>query len=141
MEHLENYGGINLEIVTMKTPLPLPSNALYRKKEDARETFELFDHPKGFYRLSREEQGILLDWCKCLTKIKSINIRHSSYSLKHLFEYSQGGFYITNGQFKGAMILAEFHVDDKWELNWQFNVAEKSIKVLEEACRIYRENS
>jgi hypothetical protein len=32
----------------------------------------------------------------------------SSYALKHYFEVADDGFYITNGQFKGAMLEAGF---------------------------------
>jgi hypothetical protein len=31
-------------------------------------------------------------------------------------------FYVTNGEFKGAMLKAGFKVLDKTEMNWHFNV-------------------
>lgn len=60
--------------------------------------------------------------------IKSVNVYRSSYGLKHIFANDKDGFYVCNGQFKGAMILAGFTVEDITELNWHFNVSEKSIK-------------
>lgn len=44
----------------------------------------------------------------------------SSYSLKHYFEESEHGSYVTNGQFKGAMVKAGHNPVDEQELNWRF---------------------
>lgn len=50
------------------------------------------------------------------------------------FEESEDGFYITNGQFKGAMILSGYSVNDPDELNWTFNVSELSYREKRNAC-------
>ena len=86
------------------------------------------DHPKEFYELTDEQQERLLSWCNSLDKIDSFNWNNSSYGLKHIFEDSPQCFYVTNGQFKGAMLLAGFSVKDKNQVNWNFNVSKKSIK-------------
>ncbi len=48
--------------------------------------------------------------------------RMSSYGLKHCFERSPGGFYLTNGAFKGAMLAAGYEPRDSTALNWQFRI-------------------
>lgn len=58
---------------------------------------------RAFNELTNEQRNVLLDWIDCFVIIKTINTEHSSYELKHFFENSKDGFYITNGQFKGAM--------------------------------------
>ncbi|UTR05425.1 hypothetical protein MM326_15110 [Alkalihalobacillus sp. LMS6] len=84
-----------------------------------------------FNNLNSTEKQTLLNWCNKLEKIKSINEKHTSYSLKHFFEKSEDGFYISNGQFKGAMLECGFtHQEIPDSPNWQFNVSEKSIASL-----------
>lgn len=92
---------------------------------------DLQNHPKSFYQLTTEEQQELVDWINSnFDSIKSINERHTSYGLKHLFE-NNGGFYISNGAFKGAMLESGFEAKDESALNWKFNVSEKSIKAIQ----------
>jgi len=87
---------------------------------------ELHNQPEAFNYLTPGEQDRLIRWIKeYLSPIKSINDRHTSYGLKHRFG-SQGGFYIGNGAFKGAMLACGYKVKDKSELNWSFNISQKS---------------
>ena len=44
----------------------------------------------------------------------------TSYRLKYEFEAE--GFYVTNGQFKGAMLTIGFVPKDEYTLNWQFRI-------------------
>ncbi|RKD26710.1 hypothetical protein BEP19_16020 [Ammoniphilus oxalaticus] len=91
---------------------------------------DLHNQPKAFEYLTPGERRRLTEWVKAnLTPIQSFNVRHTSYGLKHIFE-KNGGFYIGNGAFKGAMIECGFKVQDKTALNWVFNVSEKSIKAI-----------
>lgn len=98
------------------------------------------NQPEHFKKLNQVKQKALLEFCYSINKIKTFNTRHSSYGLKHLFErrYREvltgtfEGSYVTNGQFKGAMLEAGFEVKDKSQLNWHFNVSEKSIKQLDD---------
>ncbi|MDW4079552.1 hypothetical protein ACUXJ9_001486 [Staphylococcus caledonicus] len=97
------------------------------------------NHPEHFETLNEVKQNALLEFCYSINKIKTFNTRHSSYGLKHVFErkYRKAlsgtfeGSYVTNGQFKGAMLKAGFDVKDKSRLNWHFNASEKSIKELD----------
>lgn len=88
--------------------------------------------PDEFKKLNESEQQALIDWCYRISKIKTINRNHSSYGLKHIFENSKDGFYITNGAFKGAMLECGFDYkpDSPSSPNWNFNVSEKTIKEL-----------
>ena len=46
--------------------------------------------------------------------------RFGSYSLKHIYQRLEGR-YVTNGEFKGAMLAAGFEPIDRCELTWQFS--------------------
>jgi hypothetical protein len=85
------------------------------------------NEPNEFEKLSEEEKLTVASWIATyLDPIKSFNEKHRSYGMKHLFERSEEGFYISNGAFKGAMVDCGFKVKDKTALNWVFNVSEKS---------------
>lgn len=91
-----------------------------------------YNDPKEFEYLSTEQQNILLDWCDLIGKISGINERHTSYGLKHIFEKSQYGFYISNGMFKGAMLKLGYKYTQchPSSPNWYFNISEKGLKKL-----------
>ena len=48
----------------------------------------------------------------------------TSYGIKHEFE-KDTGVYLTNGHFKGAMLVAGFDPIDYDELNWEFKIKRK----------------
>lgn len=90
-----------------------------------------FNNPDEFDFLSPEEQTVLLDWCDSLGKISTINKKHSSYALKHIFSSSSNGFYISNGTFKGAMLKLGYKYQPIVNgINWYFNISEKCLKSL-----------
>lgn len=76
--------------------------------------------------LTKQEEKILLDWISNFKPIKTFNLKHTSYGLKHIFERTEQGFYITNDEFKDAMLKAGFKVKDKSAVNWVFNISQKS---------------
>ena len=84
-------------------------------------------YPERFFSLSREQQETLVAWCKQFEPIKKINPSHISNGLKHIFQDSEGGFSVSDGAFKGAMIEAGFLVNDPDKLNWSFNISKKSV--------------
>lgn len=85
-----------------------------------------------FELLNAEEQAQLVEWCRSLEQSKAINRHHTSYSLKHAFQYG-GGFYVTNGAFKQAMLLAGFiHKPCESGINWRFNVSKKSVAAVQQ---------
>lgn len=78
------------------------------------------DHPSDFDSLTKEEQYALLYWIKNSLVRSNKYADRSSYGVKHDFEAE--AFYISNGQFKGAMLLLGYqprHIDD---LNWIFRM-------------------
>lgn len=87
------------------------------------------NRPEDFELLTSQEKEQLVNWIRTnLVPTQTFNPKHTSYGLKHYFENSPGGFYISNGAFKGAMLACGFKVKDTSQLNWIFNVSEKSIK-------------
>ena len=82
---------------------------------------------KHFDKLTDGEQYTLCKWINDnFIKTKTPNNRHTSYGLKHIFENTVDGFYITNGQFKGAMCNCGFKPKNKNDLNWIFYISQKS---------------
>lgn len=108
----------------------IPKNALYSKDKNAYTTFIELDSPYSINYLPIEKQEQLILWCSNFKPIKSFNQKHSSYGLKHLFEQSEHGFYITNGQLKAALIMTGFKIENIDLLNWHFNISENSVKGL-----------
>lgn len=84
------------------------------------------DRPSQFLNLDSDVQSYVLKWCKeHFAQTKSFNDKHTSYGLKHILQ-QQNGTYLTNGQFKGAMILSGFEVKNIEDINWIFNISEQS---------------
>lgn len=91
--------------------------------EQGHTDYELIDD------LSPDQQSDLIGWIdEFISPSKYKNTRHNSYSLKHRFEKSDKGFYLTNNQFKDAMLAAGHFPVDQDALNWEYKikVAEKS---------------
>lgn len=93
-------------------------------------------------RLTKHEKAILQEWINSSFELsKAIgprpvrgSLRHllgfgipTSYTLKHWFEDSKKGFYITNGQFKGAMLAIGHQPTEntRSRLNWRFKIKMK----------------
>lgn len=84
------------------------------------------DRPAEFDKLETDIKSKVVTWCKRnFTATSTFNKKDTSYELKHIFQ-RQDGTYLTNGQFKAAMILAGFLCENTNELNWCFNISEKS---------------
>lgn len=72
------------------------------------------------------QQQIVIAWIKGnIVKRKTPNYNHTSYGIKH---WIQGIFhiYMTNNQFKDAMLLCGFYPVKETELNWVYCISEKS---------------
>ena len=75
-----------------------------------------------YERLSEDMKERLARWIKeYLRSDKRFNHRISSYRLKHMFEAVERR-YVTNGQFKMAMLKAGYSPYDLDELNWHFKI-------------------
>ena len=85
------------------------------------------DLPEQYDLLEPEKQSVLCEWIEeNFFPIKSFTDSFTSYGLKHIFERSPNGFYITNGMFKQAMKLCGFKVKNESDTNWVFNISRKS---------------
>lgn len=119
---------MNIDLLNNYKDIEVPEKCLYRKESNAKELFREFDSPLAFLDLDECKQSALYEWCNTLEKVQNINKHHTSYGLKHIFARAGKDLYVYNGAFKGAMLLAGFKVADETELNWRFNISEKSVK-------------
>lgn len=77
--------------------------------------------------LTKSEHDVLYDWITFnLIPIKSFNDRKTSYGLKHIFERDECGFYVENDDFKAVMVEHGFKVKNPNDINWIFNISQKS---------------
>ncbi|NPE28579.1 hypothetical protein HNV12_11535 [Methanococcoides sp. SA1] len=87
-----------------------------KRKKDANE-----------YELPAIQKNALDNWITLnILPQKIPNDIHASYALKLLFEQAPDGFFITNKQFKEAMVRCNFSPVNKNKLNWDFRVSLKS---------------
>jgi hypothetical protein len=85
------------------------------------------NNPLEYDNLRDWQKEGLAEWIEDYVKphaTKNYNPNRSSYGLKHMFQYSYG-FYVTNGQFKGAMLAAGFQPECYDSLNWTFKVGKR----------------
>ena len=76
--------------------------------------------------LDDEYRQTVITWReKYFTRSKTMYLDICSYGLKQILEQDTG-IYLTNGQFKGAMILSRFTSKNIDELNWYFNISKRS---------------
>ena len=76
-----------------------------------------------YARLTADQGATLAAWiAMTMHLIKAANHHHNSCALKGVFERSAGGFALTNGQFKGAMLAAGLHPVDAMQLHWTFHI-------------------
>lgn len=84
------------------------------------------DSKDSFFDLSRDHQQLLLQWIANKLRLSStFNPYHTSYGLKHIFA-RDAGVYISNAQFKDAMILAGFTPKCACERNHHYRISEYS---------------
>jgi hypothetical protein len=82
--------------------------------------FHAPDSPKEFDLLPPLKRELLLRWIDLVLYPAATVWRDAtSYGLKHAAE-DDLGFYISNGQFKGAMLEAGYEPANTWEQNWLF---------------------
>ncbi|WMW22937.1 hypothetical protein RE476_03685 [Methanolobus mangrovi] len=78
------------------------------------------------YELPDDQKKALDNWITLnILPQKTPEKPYASYALKLLFEESPDGFFITNPQFKEAMVRCGFSPVNKNKLNWDFRVSLK----------------
>ncbi len=80
------------------------------------------DDSGEFNELSAEQQRVLVEWIRDVMVPAEPDFPHSSYNMKHEFQFSPQGFYTTNGAFRGAMLAAGYLPVNEYEVNWLFPV-------------------
>lgn len=77
--------------------------------------------------LTKDEHEKLIRWIETnLIPRTTFNDAKTSYGLKHIFEFSEGGFYVDNETFKQAMLECGFKVRNPSKENWIFNISQNS---------------
>ncbi len=79
-----------------------------------------------FSDLLEEEQNLVKEWIyENITPRNTPLYSSSSYALKHVLERDTG-IYMTNNQFKDAMLTYGYKPVNQKELNWSFRISKKS---------------
>ena len=77
-------------------------------------------------RFPENVQAAVKEWIRLyLTPTKKTPCPWTSYTLKHILERDLG-LYMTNNQFKHAMLLCGYQPVDEHVLNWHFCISRKS---------------
>lgn len=115
--------GVKYYIVRMKEA------GLLRRIGGTRGKYEItneLDRPAYFNEIDPDEKNAAINWCKKnFISTKGFDTSSDSYGLKHILQ-GDTKLYLTNGQFKAAMLLAGFRCKDTAELNWCFNISRNS---------------
>lgn len=81
--------------------------------------------------LTEEQQAAVFLWIdEHIKPIKTINRYRTSYGLKHLMSAATG-IYVTNNQFKDALLLKGYEPVNACDLNWRYRISERYIKNFE----------
>ena len=90
------------------------------KRQFQDEPMHQLDMPEAYSDLTPLQKEALAYWIDHAMCYATRYSKRTSYGIKHDFEAE--GFYITNGQLKGAMLAAGYQPEDAKELNWTFKV-------------------
>lgn len=94
-----------------------------------------------FSDLPKDYQKYVMEWISGLKETKVSVLSTSSYGLKHVVEqnsYDEIGtrIYMTNNQFKDAMLLAGFEPTNPNALNWTYHISKRSPSLHRERYRV-----
>ncbi len=99
-----------------------PECCQYVDNSKGDEAFMSGNDPLDFLQLPNEAQSALIEWIDyALTPHENYICPDSSYGIKHVYERDTGK-YVTNGQFKGAMVHFGFDPVDPRDLNCHYRV-------------------
>jgi hypothetical protein len=83
--------------------------------------FSCPDKPSEFSQHSEPEQRLIKLWISFAIRPAKTKHWRTSYGLKHDLERDTG-LYVTNPDFKGAMLAMGYDPVDPWALNWHFRI-------------------
>lgn len=73
-----------------------------------------------------DEKRTALDWIAENIRPRKTKLEgHTSYGIKHILQHDTG-LYLTNNEFKDAMLLSGYKPTDPNELNWHYRISRKS---------------
>ena len=88
------------------------------------------DRPADCSSLDKDTLMRAINWCKENFISSNATLKdYTSYDYKQLME-DEINLFLSNGQFKGVMLLAGFQTENIEELNWVFNVSENSPAII-----------
>ncbi len=78
-----------------------------------------------YEKLSARKRETIQRWIKQNVEPHRIKTYRgvTSHAIKHLFEESKDGFYITNRQLKVALDEAGFKPEDTWPEAWEYTIS------------------
>lgn len=80
------------------------------------------DHPRAYDTLSPQEKETLQYWIEhAIQPATKVDDDYSSYGLKHEYE-RETKLYVSNAQFKGAMLVAGYLPTKISEQSWHFKI-------------------
>lgn len=88
----------------------------------------IIDSPSEFMKLSEKDKSLALEWIKNMYEPSDKIFSSSSYGIKHVLQGFKGdggkyyNLYLTNGEFKGAMLAAGFEPVEHNVINWHFRM-------------------
>jgi hypothetical protein len=81
---------------------------------------------KLFAEIPKDKQAIVSDWIAAYILPRKTPLLHrSSYGIKHILQ-GDTGIYLTNNQFKQAMLLCGYSPVNEHEAYWHFRISERS---------------
>lgn len=76
--------------------------------------------------LTEEEYTSVLQWiAENIKPVKTLLPSRTSYGIKHILQ-GDSGIYVTNNQFKDAMLISGYFPVDETELNWRYCISKRS---------------
>ena len=76
--------------------------------------------------LSIKEQEMVIEWINVnIYPRKTVLNSYTSYGIKHILE-RELGIYLTNNQFKDAMLICGYYPINPNELNWTYRISKQS---------------
>ncbi len=80
------------------------------------------DHPRAYDTLAQPEKEALQYWIEhAIKSATKVDDEYSSYGLKREYE-RETNLYVSNAQFKGAMLVAGYQPIKAGEQNWHFAI-------------------
>lgn len=75
---------------------------------------------------SQDEMKLVLNWIEeNIHPRKTPLLDHTSYGIKHILEHDTK-IYLTNNEFKDAMLMCDYKPVDPDELNWCYCISKRS---------------